>query len=377
MRVDPPKIDPQAAASDWSTAGEMSIATDTELTGDLPSLARALSNRVRTLVQMHAAAGSGLSPRAKNGKRTPSPSAPQQLDVETGEVATSNAVVMHNTSESLHYTADRQHRLGFGDESPPQNRSDRATIAIQPANLVDRARPVPSTQRADGVASDESAQNHAGGAVPHPSRGADDGVCSGGGGRGGARFSQVEQDCAPFPAVPLSEVVPGHLQGSDRVRLRSESGSSCTAPPDPVSLRQYRTGSCNAASGRQSGVVAISAMPGHSPGPMELQRPSHPEAEQDTASGARKSESVDNDEQKVELGLGDRQNLKGELESVRAMIAEMQDIRAAVQRGDLDAAGVSVPLYPCVQKIKFVLHSHLLSRLWHSGQVLWCVVLCV
>ena len=154
---------------------------------------------------------------------------------------------------------------------------------------------------------------------------------------------------APFPAVAPSEAIAAHRPNElDRVQLRSNSGSTLTAPPDPFSLRQDRFDNHRAAAGRQHATVSTSAMPGQIvPGTVaqHLQVAEH-QADVERSGGAsckrveQAEGALQNTAQEGTFRGEDRRHLKGELEGVRAMIAEMQALRTAVQHGDLDLAMV-------------------------------------
>jgi hypothetical protein len=375
LSKEPKHTQSKIAASDWSTAGDMSIATDTELTGDLPSLARALSDRVRMLVRMHAAAGSGLSPRAKKGRR-PSPQYNhhhQPVDVEEVKTPGSESAGVHGhdmlgsdtilkakRDAAFPDTSSLQSPRGFVKHNNFQQcgsvaDSSDGVLTLSPRQLQPEAHhSVSNVSKRDCSAAAASRETDA--------NAGDSGSRSSTGYHG--REPSLRLPAAPFPAAPTSEQVrETHQHGSATLREGSnhshrDRDSILTAPPDPFSLHGRKPESHRAASGRQSGIVAVRAMPGRgaandadSSGRQshvwqfnenlsDKQEGSGREFEGGDMRVSQEEEPVQGS-QREEAFRGDEvQDLKGELESVRAMITEMQAIRAAVQHGDIDGAMV-------------------------------------
>lgn len=363
---EPKDRDFKVPASDWSTAGDMSMATDTGLTGDLPSLARALSDRVRTLVRMHAAAGSGLSPRAKNGRRTPSPNQGQGASSEALKLTENDSAGGVHHCDKLHQDKrGMQKHAANQDISSPQDKHGFAMHGFQACDGV--------VERFDGanlasprqLQTDDNDSN-----VTNPKtdyatetacRKEDGNACDSGSNTGCPRREASLRASAPFPGVARSEDSVAHVHAPTKVRLRSHSGS--TAPPDPFSLRQGKVDHHHATSGRQHGVAAVSAVSGHSAPDTGVQQ-QHLQLSDERVGGGSRSDGASvvqtapeehvQDAERGESFYGhDQQHLKGELDSVRAMIAEMQVLRTAVAHGDLDVAMVPTPLTACVVKFLF------------------------
>jgi hypothetical protein len=369
----------------------MSIATDTDLTGDLPSLARALSDRVRTLVRMHAAAGSGLSPRAKNGRRSPAQNTRHQFaDVQAGKMPESESAGVHNCHVLARDTIDQKRQgASFQNTSALQNQQRFTSHDFQQCGSIadssDGAHSLFPRQLQPQASHAVSTASKADCTAATALREADANVGDSGSSTGyHEREPSLRVSAAPFSAVPTCEQAATHMRhGSARLQEGSHSDSTLTAPPDPFSLCHGKLDSHRAASGRQSGIVAVSMMPGGDAADDvddvgQQQRLWQFDEQgvggrrhEGSAMRLRKEDSIQSSEGGASFRGDDRRHLKGELESVRAMIAEMQELRTAVQHGDLDVAMVLLPLSLPATNPQQLMCTAVLCQLPCSGNVMF------